>query len=192
MEKKLIGLKEKTAGKELTEHLSKVTTLDSFTPAELADEMLAKDFDRHMTNWIREGSNVFTGDFFVVLNLKRERSLSTYFCNKECGNDECPGCQMIQPIHTIPEVRQTCPDPFYDQSVWHYHRNEERLEYLWTVPDIGTTKLFKDDPLNCPADEVQLRGFVLDYCDGTLQKRANKLNEVTVRSRDGRTRKHVS
>jgi hypothetical protein len=167
VKKKIIKTKLKTAGQEIDEHMKNVQQLDNVTPHELSQDMLAKDFDEQMTGWIREAKQVFDGDFFVVLNLKLEKSL---------GNAP----------HLIPECRQTCPDPFYDQSVWHFKRDDEELEFLWSVPDIGTTKLFKDDPLNCPEDQVQLRNFVLDYCDGTLQKRANSLNATILRSRDGR------
>lgn len=166
-EKKVIKTKVKTAGQEIEEHALDRFSDEDVTPHELSEDMLAQDFDDQMTGWVRQAREVFKKDFFVVLNLKIEKSLNN-----------AP--------HLIPECRQTCPDPFFDQSVWHYHRDEERLEFLWTIPDIGTTKLFKDDPLNCPPDQMQLRNFVLDYCDGTLQKRANSLNEVILRSRDGR------
>jgi len=166
--KKIIETKEKTAGQEILEETGGAIVNDA-TPHEISQEALRKDFDENMQSWIREARNVFDGDFFVVLNLKVEKSLNNT-------------------PHLIPECRQTCPDPFYDQSVWHYHRDDERLEFLWTVPDIGTTKLFKDDPLNCPSDQMQLRTFVLDYCDGTLQKKANELNVATLRSIDVRKR----
>jgi len=166
--KKKIEKKEKTAGQIIEEHTAN-KKLDDVTPHELGEEMLARDFEKHMTAWVQEACKTFDGDFFIVLNLKVERSLNN-----------AP--------HIIPEARQTCPDPFYDQSVWHYHRYEELLEYLWSIPDIGTTRLFKDDPLNCPSDQVQLRQFVLDYSDGTLQNKANRLNEDRQRSIDGRKR----
>jgi len=159
-------VKKKTAGQQILEHTAG-KEMDDATPHELSQEMLEPSFDASINEWIREACGLYDNDFFIVLNLKLERSLQN-----------AP--------HLIPETRQTCPDPFYDQSVWHFHREEERLEFLWVVPDIGTTKLFYDDPLNCPTDQLELRKHVLDFMDGTLQKRANKLNEVILRSKNGR------
>jgi len=167
MKKKIVTTKDKTAGQIIEEHTAG-KQLDDTTPAELGSEMLSQ-FEGWMTEWIKEGRKVFDGDFFVVLNLKVEKSLNNT-------------------PHLIPECRQTCPDPFYDQSVWKYERDPDKLEFLWTIPDLGTTKLFRDDPLHCPPDQVQLRGFVLDYVDGTLQKKANGLNEDILRSTNGRTK----
>jgi len=186
--KKIVETKEKTAGQQIIEN-SAGKPVDDATPAEIAEEMLEDNFSAFIDEAIEKGLKGYEGDFFVALNLKSEKALAQYFCDLSCGNlATCTGCKMIPPIHPIPECRETCPDPFYDQSVWHYRRDEDNLEYLWTVPDIGTTQLFKDDPLNCPPDQVQLRAFVLDYLDGTLQKKANKLNEYVLRSKDGRKR----
>lgn len=188
MKKKVIETKEKTAG-QLIEERTSGKQLDDATPHEISQVMLDDKFNAFMDEGIKKGRDKYGGDFFIILNLKSEKALAQYVCDGACGLiGTCTGCKMIMPIHPIPETRQTCSDPFYDQSVWHYHRGDERLEYLWTVPDIGTTKLFKDDPLNCPTDQVQLRTFVLDYLDGTLQNKANKLNEHALRSIDGRKR----
>ncbi len=146
--------KKKTAGELIAENIQKVPDIASATDV---GAELYKDFEKWMYEWIEKGRTAYTGDFFIIVNLKLEQSL-----------EYVP--------HIIPELRQTCPDPFYDQSVWHYKKEVDELEFLWSIPDLGTTLLFKDDPLNCPPDQKDLRKCILDYLDGTLQHKTVQLN----------------
>ncbi len=146
--------KKKTAGELIAENLKRVPDIAS---AQDVGKELYKNFEKWMYEWIEKGRTTYEGDFFIIVNLKLEQSL-----------EHAP--------HIIPELRQTCPDPFYDQSVWHYKKELDELEFLWSIPDLGTTLLFKDDPLNCPSDQKDLRECILDFLDGTLQQKTVQLN----------------
>lgn len=161
-------MKKKTAGQIINEQTDNKQP-DDATPNELAEQMLNTEFESWLNTWIKKGKEGYAGDFFIILNLKLEQSLKNS-------------------PHILPELRQTCPDPFYDQSVWHYHRNDDYAEYLWTIPDFVTAKLYHDDPINCPKDERELRDYVLNFFDGTLQKKANAINTSRIRSTNERNK----
>jgi hypothetical protein len=73
-------------------------------------------------------------------------------------------------------VRKTCPTPMFDQTVFSYSKKEERLEYIWTVPDKKTCEYFRENALLIDPSEKELLQFVLDFYDGTLDRLCNKLN----------------
>lgn len=97
------------------------------------------------------------GDFYVVVLCKKERLLENVIHNYF--------------LETI-----TCPTPTWDQTVYHYHAKEEKLEYLWTVPDRETCRVFQDHALEIVPEERQLLDMILKFHDGTLLQLARKLN----------------
>src|SRR3990167_9276897 len=109
-------MKKETVGKQIHDIASKFQ-LDQATPEELGKEMLAKQFEEAFLSWIEQGKEAYLGDFYVVMILKLESALN-------------------YTPHMIPELRQSAPTPFFDQSVWKYHRLEDRVEFIWVVPDL--------------------------------------------------------
>lgn len=69
-----------------------------------------------------------------------------------------------------------CPTPTYDQTVFKYHKNDDRLEYLWTIPDRDTCAYLKNNALLIPPDQKKLLEFVLDDSSNDLLRRAKRLN----------------
>ena len=69
-----------------------------------------------------------------------------------------------------------CPTPTYDQSVFKYHKNDDRLEYLWTIPDKGACAYLKQNALLIPDEQKKLLEFVLDDDSKDLLKKAKNLN----------------
>jgi hypothetical protein len=148
-------MEKNTVGQQIFDIIHK-EQLDEATPNELGKEMLGS-FEQAMLSWIEQGKKAYPGDFYVVVNLKLEQSLN-------------------YTPHMIPELRQSCPTPFYDQSVWKYHRKDDRLEFIWTIPDLQACLNLKLNAHKLPDDQKELLGYVLDYSDGTLLTKAKTLN----------------
>lgn len=73
-------------------------------------------------------------------------------------------------------ARYSCPEPWFDETVWKYHHKGDELEYLWTLPDPETSKLYVEHAHNiCPEEQWQLK-FILDCKNGVLHKKAAELN----------------
>jgi hypothetical protein len=78
--------------------------------------------------------------------------------------------------------RLTCPTPNYDQSVFHYDRRKDSIEYLWTIPDLPMCKFLIRHALNLSELDKSLLKYVLDFRDGTLLQLAKHLNKETLNS----------
>ena len=65
----------------------------------------------------------------------------------------------------------SCPAPFYDQSVYKYHKKEDRLEFLWCVPDIDLCEFYRYNLNIVPDDEKELYANIMDFFSGKLAKR---------------------
>jgi len=111
----------------------------------------------HLFEAVENGKKQFHGDFFIVVLSKRERLLTKVFRNYFFA-------------------RQSCPTPTYDQTVFRYLRNDDVIEFIWTVPDLETATVFKANRHQVAPEEMELLKFVLDFYDGTLDKIAKTLN----------------
>ena len=98
------------------------------------------------------------GDFFVVVLFKKERHLQNI-------------------IRQYFLYRQTCPTPEYDQTVYQYHRKQEQLQYIWTIPNNATCQYL---PLmdEVPFDQELLLSMVEAFKSGQLEHLANVLNGI--------------
>lgn len=153
---------KETVGKQIHDIASQYQ-LDQASPEELGQEMLAKQFEEAFLSWVDQGKAAYPGDFYIVMNLKLEQSLN-------------------YTPHMIPELRQSAPTPFFDQTVWKYHKSEDRVEFIWVVPDLQACLNLRANALELPEDQKELLGFVLDYYDGTLLNKAKQLNGEIIRS----------
>lgn len=125
-------------------------------PIELEREM-HKDYERRIYESIADGKKSYTGDFYIVVMTKREMLLTNVLRNYFV-------------------VRQTAPTPNWEQTVYKYHREEERIEFLWVVPDKDACEELCDNALLVHPDEKQLLHFVLQLFDGSLLQYAKRLN----------------
>ncbi len=76
--------------------------------------------------------------------------------------------------HAIPKaiVYPHCPTPTHEAAVWRIHRGEP--EYLWMVPSVKDGLEMLQNPL--AVQDKELFGDLLDFMDGSLRRRAKKLN----------------
>jgi hypothetical protein len=152
--------KRDTVGKLATDLLQKeAPTRD---PIELQREM-QKTYEDQVLEAINRGIKQYPGDFYVVVETKKERLLENVLRN-----------------YFFP--RSTCPTPIYDQTVYRYHAQEQAIEFLWVVPSRDTCVLMRENFLSIVDDEKPLLQFVLMFEDGTLLRYAKKLNGEEVDS----------
>lgn len=130
---------------------------ESRDPIELQREM-QKEYVDNLIECVKSYRQDNCHDFFVVSITKREplmpNILRNYFL-----------------------ARNTCPTPDYDQSAFFYSYREEKIAYLWTVPDRNTCFMLRDSALQVSDYEKQLLEFVLQFFDGTLLNIAKRFNK---------------
>lgn len=126
------------------------------SPEEQRREQI-QEWESYIQSTITDGIRFYLGDFYIVIETKREKNMSnvirSYF------------------FHRI-----SCPTPTWDNSVFKYHRAQDRLEFLWVLPDKNTCYMIKERALELPSEQKDLVRFVLDDFDGTLLKRCKQLN----------------
>lgn len=147
--------KKKTLGESALELFKNPDVLDH-SPTEQSWEML-KDFDNQMYEAIEEGKKKFDGDFFVVYLIKKEFNINNA-------------------MHTYFVTRQTCPTPNYDQSVYKFHRNDEEIEYIWTLPDKKTYEMILNHAQEMDKEFESLIKFVFADDAGLLLQLCKSLN----------------
>lgn len=114
-------------------------------------------FENQVRLAVTRGECDLEGDFYVVVLFKKERLLKN-----------------VVRQYFFP--RKSCPTPEYDQIVYHYFPKEEKLEFLWVVPDKQSTI---DLPLmakDLPLEQQELIQFSRDFNSGKLDKLCERLN----------------
>lgn len=145
---------KETVGKIATDLAQKIP--DTKDPIEIQREV-HKDYENQIVEAINRGKKDFLKDFFVVVLTKKERLLQNVLRNYFFA-------------------RSTCPTPEWDQTVYHYHRDEEVLEFLWVLPSKDTCQLFKDNFLKIVPEERPLLDYILKDSSGELLALSKKLN----------------
>lgn len=146
--------KRKTVGQVSMELARK--TPDTRDPIELERE-IHKGYEQQISDCVEDCKKMFIGNFYVVVETKKERLLPNVIRNFIFG-------------------RTTCPTPSYDQTVYKYYRGPDRIDFLWVVPSKDTCQLLRDNALIVVEAERQLLNYVLDFYDNTLLRLAKRLN----------------
>ena len=143
-----------TVGKISQDLLQKAP--ESTDPREIGREM-TKTYMQELFVTIDAGKKVYEADFFVVVITKRERLMTNVIRNYF--------------FH-----RRSCPTPDYDTSVYHYKKANDETELLWVIPNRELAYHLRDNALTIDKEYKELLGYVLDFDDKTLFKKAQKLN----------------
>lgn len=146
--------RDKTVGAHSVELAKKDP--DTRDPIELQRE-IHKDYEKNIFEAVDRGLKEIHGDFFVVVTTKKERLMQNVIRN------------YFNP-------RKTCPTPEYDQTVYHYIRKDDKLDFLWVVPAKDACEMFRINALGVSENERDLLYFVLSFYDGSLLRQAKKLN----------------
>lgn len=125
-------------------------------PIEIQRE-LNKNYLDELVKCVEDAKKEHHGDLFIVVITKKEPLMENV-------------------IRSYFSSRISCPTPQYDEAVYHYHRAEENIEFLWTVPDKGTCWHLRDHCLEVVPAEKELLNNVLSFFDGSLMRRCKKIN----------------
>ena len=118
------------------------------------------DYDKNIWECVITNKKQYPGDFYIVVECKKERLLENVLRN-------------------FFFARSTAPTPTWDQAVYKYHKADDFLEFLWVIPSKPTCQYLAYHRNSVVESEQELLKFVLEFHDGTLLKRAKKLNGET-------------
>lgn len=122
-------------------------------------------FENQIRLTVERGEKVYEKDFFVVVLFRKER---------------LKGLQNVlrqQFFH-----RRSCPTPEFDQTVYKYHKNDTRLEYLWTIPNWQWAHYMQENKFLFPLDQQVLIQLVDDFFTGKLNELCAKLNKEEIKN----------
>ena len=128
----------------------------AFDPREI-NEAANKEYHECIKERVEAGLKEYDGDFFIVSEGKREALMPNILRN------------LV--LH-----RKMCPIPHYNQVAYKYHRAQERLEFLWSVPERHTCIEMYGDPLAVPEENQKVLKSVLDFYDDTFLRLSQKMN----------------
>lgn len=148
-------MKRETVGKISWDLLANASLADHSVEEQMQEQL--ECYESEVYTAIERGKNSFPGDFYLVVETKKE-----------------PKLQNVLRNYFI--VRQSCPTPQYDNAVYKYHHIDENIEFLWVLPDKKVYTLLKQNALDLPLDQRDLLQYVLEDSDGTLLNKCKKLN----------------
>lgn len=132
---------------------------DSYDPIEVINHFLP-NYEKDLNKSINKGIKEFPRrNFFLQGCAKSERLL-----------------ERVLP-RVIWNIRETCPVPFFDETVLYYDHTNGEVKELWTLPNMATYNAYITDPLNVDPMEKQLRDYCWDFKDGTLAILASTMND---------------
>lgn len=144
-----------TVGKISRDIIIEAPKLDH-SPHEQMRESLT-DYEASVHYTIDLGKMIFNNDFYVVVLTKKERIMKNVLRNYFFS-------------------RETCPTPDWDQAVYHYHKETEKLEFLWVLPSKDVCKMLRLNSLTIDKSERKLLDYVMALDDGSLLRVAKSLN----------------
>lgn len=144
-----------TVGKLSSELLQQDVYGDQSAGEQMREQL--REYESNIAECINSGKNSFPGDFFVVVITKRERLMPNVIRNYFFS-------------------RISCPSPDYDQTVYHYHRSDDHLEFIWVLPSMVAVKDLLRHRHELDTSFFGLLKFVLEFLDGTLEAKARTLN----------------
>lgn len=143
-----------TVGKIATDLM--MASPETVSVKELGQDML-QDYMENLWIAIDRGRKEIDGDFFVVVLQKKEKLLQNVVRN-----------QFL--------YRRSCPTPTYNQSVFRYDSQDDKLDYIWSLPDKDSCFMLRNNALQVVSEERKMLGFVLDFFSGELDKQAQIYN----------------
>ncbi len=151
---------KKTVGKYAYELQQKAD--EKINPIELQREIhkgndSEKSFENQVRLAVERGEKELDGDFFVVVLFKKERIMKN-----------------VVRQYFFP--RKSCPTPEYDQVVYHYFPKEDKLEFLWVIPDKKSTVEIPLVGAFLPLEQQDLVQFCKDFNSGKLDRICDRLN----------------
>lgn len=147
-------MKRETVGKISSELLQKEP--DTRDPIELQREM-DKEYEEAVLECVERCKKEYISDFYVVVLTKKERLMQNVVRRYYFG-------------------RLSCPTPEYDQVVYRYSKEDDKIDFLWVVPAKDICELLKANATQVDPAEWALLDYVLRFYDGELDDWAKELN----------------
>lgn len=144
-----------TIGKLSTELLHKDTKSDHTAGEQMVEQL--ENYESNFFECVNRGKGMFPGDFYVVVITKREKLFANVLRN-----------------FFFPTL--ACPTPTWDQIVYKYTRKDESHDLIWVIPDKHTCGFMIENRLALDLSQQQLLKFVMDFKDGSLDRKARTLN----------------
>lgn len=148
-------MSRKTVGQQAWDIVKNSDYLDHSAVEQMQEQLI--DYEKKFIECMNAAKNIYDGDFYIVVETKKEPKLNNVIRNYF--------------IH-----RKTCPTPTYDNVVYRYHRSSGDIQFLWVLPSKDVYTMMMDRPLEIPLEQRDLLQFVLDDSDGTLLRICKKLN----------------
>ena len=148
--------KRETIGKIAYDILNKEA--EYVNPNEVMGETEKKDYMKTLFETLEKGKKQFINqNFFIVVNLKHETVLKVVFRN-------------------LFELRNSCPTPFFDQTVYMYDYSKDELDLIWQIPDEKTCWKLYEYRNHVDPSQFELLNYVIAAKDGTLWRKMKELN----------------
>ena len=87
--------------------------------------------------------------YYICVQTKRERLLSNV-------------------IRSIFYARQTRPIPDYDLALYYYEPKDEKITFIWAIPDRESVEYIIENALYLPSDHADLIKFCHQFKENTL------------------------
>lgn len=129
---------------------------ENVSAVELERGMQEKYMDE-LLNCIDQNYKNYEKEFYIVVITKAEKILKKVMRNYFFA-------------------RNSCPTPDFDQSVFRYNKESEKLEFLWTVPSLDACEYMIKHATEVPTEERELLGFVAQFASGKLLERSKRIN----------------
>lgn len=150
-----IAMERETIGKLSAELLQQDTHGDHSVGEQMSEQL--SDYEKNILICIARGKSDFPGDFYVIVITKREKLMPNVLRH-----------------YFFPRI--SCPTPDNDQTLYKYHRSDDKIEFIWTVPDKKAIKDLKAHAVDLDPSFKELLRFALEFSDGTLDKKARAMN----------------
>jgi len=136
-------------------------TQDTTDPVELARQNM-KDYVDNLFGCVNTHKKMFDDQpgFYVCVITKQEPLMKNVFRNYFAGT-------------------RACPTPDFDQAIYRYDKQDDKIEFLWALPHEAACKSYRDHALQVIEEEKELLSDILDFYDGTLLRLAMTLNGET-------------
>jgi len=154
-QKKKIKKKKNTVG-SFSRELQLKDDYNDHSSAEQAQAQSEK-YEPQIIECLEKHKKIFPNDFYVIVITKKERLMKNVIRHYFFG-------------------RISCPTPDYDQVVYKYNKKDDKLEFIWVIPDKETCKFMTNNPHQVDISQWELLSWVLKFADGSLFKVAKKLN----------------
>lgn len=119
-----------------------------------------KSYEEEVWETVDRGrkDSAISGDFYIVVLVKKERHLQNV-------------------VRQLFFYRQSCPTPEYDQTVYRYVRTADEIEFLWTIPNNAACMFLPQMKGDLPDDQKLLVEMVEAFNSGALDRKARLLNK---------------